>query len=110
MPKRLKDMDMMKLVELFPDEEACREILEDIRWPEGVRCPRCQGEHIRRDYNRHVYDCGNQAFPRRLSKLPLTQHCTFRNLLHAQGINWTAEIREYPLCLEFLFCCWSARN
>jgi hypothetical protein len=25
----------------FPDEESCRVFLESVRWPEGVRCPRC---------------------------------------------------------------------
>ena len=25
----------------FPDEKACRAYLERLRWPKGVRCPRC---------------------------------------------------------------------
>jgi transposase-like protein len=25
----------------FSTEEACKELLRDMRWPEGVRCPRC---------------------------------------------------------------------
>ena len=27
----------------FSTEEACREYLSRLRWPEGFRCPRCQG-------------------------------------------------------------------
>lgn len=25
----------------FPSEDACRQFLADMRWPDGVRCPRC---------------------------------------------------------------------
>src|SRR5450755_1356264 len=27
----------------FPDDEACLDYLEWLRWPDGVRCPRCAG-------------------------------------------------------------------
>jgi len=33
----------MELEQRFSDEEACRQYLFDLRWPEGFRCPRCQG-------------------------------------------------------------------
>ena len=39
----LKDMDMMKLMDSFHSEERCRKILEEVRWPDGVACPRCEG-------------------------------------------------------------------
>src|SRR5713226_10320280 len=26
----------------FSTEEACKELLRDMRWPDGVKCPRCQ--------------------------------------------------------------------
>src|SRR5712691_3682281 len=26
----------------FPDDEACKQFLMDLRWPEGVTCPRCE--------------------------------------------------------------------
>jgi len=26
----------------FATEEACREYLQQLRWPDGFRCPRCQ--------------------------------------------------------------------
>ena len=38
-PKDLVDFD-----ERFATEEACREYLIKIRWPNGFRCPRCLGE------------------------------------------------------------------
>jgi transposase-like protein len=28
----------------FPDDEACRAFLARVRWPQGFRCPRCEGE------------------------------------------------------------------
>jgi transposase-like protein len=28
----------------FPDEDACLDYLEWLRWPDGFRCPRCAGE------------------------------------------------------------------
>lgn len=58
----LQDMNLMKLVEMFPDEDACRDILEDLRWPDGVKCPRCESDHIRRNYTRYVYDCGSCGY------------------------------------------------
>jgi len=30
-----------ELHDWFPDEKACRDYLERIRWPQGPRCPRC---------------------------------------------------------------------
>lgn len=42
--KQHQDMNLVKLMATFPTEEHCREALEDIRWPDGVKCPRCQHE------------------------------------------------------------------
>ncbi|HTR63375.1 MAG TPA: transposase, partial [Candidatus Binataceae bacterium] len=30
-----------KLMKQFSDETACKTLLRDLRWPDGVRCPRC---------------------------------------------------------------------
>ncbi len=32
-----------ELLEWFPDDAACLDYLEWLRWPEGFRCPRCAG-------------------------------------------------------------------
>ncbi|MEA3400153.1 MAG: transposase, partial [Armatimonadota bacterium] len=32
---------MLELESRFGTEEACREYLFSLRWPEGFRCPRC---------------------------------------------------------------------
>ena len=33
-----------ELLAWFPDEDACLDYLEGLRWPQGFRCPRCTGE------------------------------------------------------------------
>jgi transposase-like protein len=58
MPNTYK-MDLMKLVERFHDETACREYLEGLRWPDGVRCPRCESGSISRLQDRGLFDCNS---------------------------------------------------
>ena len=36
-----QQMNLVKLMAEFPTEEHCREALEDLRWPNGIACPRC---------------------------------------------------------------------
>jgi transposase-like protein len=52
-----KSIDLMSLVERFHSEEKCREVLAELRWPEGVKCPRCQGDKHAYDSVRYVWDC-----------------------------------------------------
>jgi transposase-like protein len=30
----------------FPSEQACLDYLEEIRWPQGIRCPTCWGRKV----------------------------------------------------------------
>jgi len=53
----LKNMDMMKLMEDCRTQEECRAILEELRWKDGVRCPRCGSEKVSRIRKRFQYDC-----------------------------------------------------
>ncbi len=53
----MQSMDLMKLMERFHSEEKCREVLEELRWPDGVRCPRCEGDRHAHDTVRGTYDC-----------------------------------------------------
>jgi transposase-like protein len=41
-------MSLVKLIEQFADEDRSRAYLEGLRWPNGVRCPRCDGERVKR--------------------------------------------------------------
>jgi transposase-like protein len=50
-------IDLCELVERFPDDQKCRNYLEHLRWRDGVRCPKCQGERISSILKRDQYDC-----------------------------------------------------
>jgi len=54
---------LMELEQRFSSEEACREYLWALRWPEGFVCPRCSsGEHWAATRGRRVCaGCGYQA-------------------------------------------------
>jgi transposase-like protein len=41
----------------FDTDAECREALEDLRWPNGVRCLRCDSDKISRISTRRQYDC-----------------------------------------------------
>ena len=60
--KLVQDMNMVKLMERFHGEDACREFLEKLRWPDGVVCPRCESKLIRNSYTRNQFDCGSCGY------------------------------------------------
>ena len=41
----------------FDTDAECRVALEELRWPKGVRCLRCESEKISRISTRNQYDC-----------------------------------------------------
>ena len=52
-----------EFVAWFPDEAACCDYLEWLRWPEGFRCPRCRSSDGWQ-LDRHRWECslcGHQA-------------------------------------------------
>src|SRR5947207_2268148 len=56
-PAHKSDMDLMKLITKFETVEKCRMALEQLRWPEGVRCISCSSEKISRNYKRNQFEC-----------------------------------------------------
>lgn len=57
-------MDLEQFRGRYSSEEACREALFRARWPDGFRCPRCQGARSYELRSRKLYecvDCGYQA-------------------------------------------------
>jgi transposase-like protein len=56
------DMDMMKLIERFGSEDKCHAYLEALRWPDGIKCPRCQSEKISRIHERKQFMCDGCAY------------------------------------------------
>src|SRR3989441_7721669 len=51
------EMNLLKLVSRFDNDEKCRMHLEQLRWPDGVRCVRCQSPKISRMYKRNQFAC-----------------------------------------------------
>lgn len=53
---------MLNLVNLL-DDAICLESVRQLRWPEGVRCPKCRSEEVRKrgkddtQVNRQRYSC-----------------------------------------------------
>lgn len=54
---------VLELRDQFADEQACRDYLAKLRWPDGFRCPACQGQdHWVTDRAlRHCRSCGRQT-------------------------------------------------
>lgn len=50
-------MNLPELFEKFGSEENCRAYLEELRWPNGVECPRCESDSISRISTRNQLDC-----------------------------------------------------
>lgn len=51
------EVSLVKLIENFGSEDKCRAYLEELRWPDGVTCPRCSGTTISRITKRKQFDC-----------------------------------------------------
>ena len=54
-------IDLCELMEQFGDEQSCRNYLEKLRWPKGVRCPKCAGEKISSILKRDQYNCDTES-------------------------------------------------
>jgi transposase-like protein len=52
-----QDIDLVSLIEDFGSEQKCRTYLEGLRWPDGVRCPKCGSDKISRIVKRNQFDC-----------------------------------------------------
>jgi transposase-like protein len=55
--KKLIPASLAKKVKRFGSEDACRVYLEELRWPFGVRCPRCGSDRISRIRTRRKFGC-----------------------------------------------------
>jgi transposase-like protein len=54
-----QSMNLMQLFEDFDTDKECRDFLELLRWPEGIRCSNeeCGSDKISRIYERKQFDC-----------------------------------------------------
>ena len=55
--RKEQEINLLELTEGSPNEEKCRAYLEGLRWPNGVRCPRCGSNKISRIRTRGQLDC-----------------------------------------------------
>ncbi len=53
------EMNLVKLAENFQCEDTCRDYLGELRWPDGVECPRCESKSISTKKKRDQYDCNS---------------------------------------------------
>ncbi len=51
------DMNLFTLARTYDSDAKCRQYLEELAWPDGVKCPRCQSDKISRIEKRNQYDC-----------------------------------------------------
>lgn len=52
---------LIELEKQFITDDACREYLFQIRWPNGFQCPQCQGQKFWKT-NRKLYHCANCGY------------------------------------------------
>src|SRR5271166_6149440 len=50
-------VDLLSVVNHYGTDEHCRAYLTELRWPDGVKCPKCSSDKISRIAKRHQYDC-----------------------------------------------------
>jgi transposase-like protein len=54
-----KDMNLVKMMQDFGNEDKCRAYIESLRWPDGLACPHCKSEKIYRTETRNLLLCGS---------------------------------------------------
>ncbi|HAG10459.1 MAG TPA: IS1595 family transposase [Desulfotomaculum sp.] len=55
-------ISLLEFQSRFRDEEACREHLFSLRWPEGFYCPRCGNKTAYLIKTRHLYECTSCSY------------------------------------------------
>lgn len=59
---RYDSVNIMNFSSRFPDEQACREHLFKLRWPDGFVCPRCSNPTFYNLPKRMLYQCKNCGY------------------------------------------------
>jgi len=54
-----QDIKLIVLIERYCNEDKCRDYLEELRWPNGVACPRCGLMSISRVQKSRVFECNS---------------------------------------------------
>ncbi|MGA2471152.1 MAG: IS1595 family transposase [Solirubrobacteraceae bacterium] len=53
------NVSLVDLIDTFDNDDACRDYLEQLRWPNGPVCPRCESTSVSRIAARRQYDCNS---------------------------------------------------
>ena len=53
------EINLVSLIDRFPNDDKCREYLRDLRWPSGVACPRCGDMSVSVIHDRDQWDCNS---------------------------------------------------
>ena len=53
------DINLVSLIDRFPNNDKCREYLCELRWPSGVACPRCGDMSVSEIHDRDQWDCNS---------------------------------------------------
>jgi transposase-like protein len=55
-------MALLEMLQQYSTDDKCREILTKLRWPEGVRCPRCKEDGACYLEDRKQFECGSCGY------------------------------------------------
>lgn len=61
-PTFTQDVSLVDLIAQFSSEDKCRTYLEQLRWPNGIRCIRCESPKISRLKAREQFDCDHCGY------------------------------------------------
>lgn len=57
--KSTQEINLVSLIEKFGSDDKCRKRLTELRWPNGVECPRCKTKSVSHIQERDQYDCND---------------------------------------------------
>jgi transposase-like protein/Zn ribbon nucleic-acid-binding protein len=72
----------------FPNEQFCRDYLAKLRWPHGVRCPRCSGGVFWNRSDRPLKECVECGYQQSLFAGTIFQDTSLPILTWFNGIWW----------------------
>jgi transposase-like protein len=81
-----QDVNLINLIERYGNEGKCRAYLEELRWPNGIACPRCGSTSISRVLDRDQFDCNSCRY-----QFSVTSGTTFHDS-HLPLWKWFATI------------------
>jgi transposase-like protein len=85
---------MVRIVELI-DDPKCYEVVRKLRWPEGVRCPHCESDNIKKRGHHDRYSYRQRYICNKCQK-------QFDDLSETVFEGHHRPLREWVLCLYFM--------